>query len=33
MPTILEKILVSQIIIFATPVWWGNQNPLFYKEQ
>jgi hypothetical protein len=23
-PAILEKILASQIVIFATPVWWGN---------
>lgn len=27
-PAILEKILASQIIIFATPVWWGNQSSL-----
>lgn len=27
-PMILEKILASQILIFATPVWWGNQSSL-----
>ena len=25
-PVILEKILEAEIIIFATPVWWGNQS-------
>jgi multimeric flavodoxin WrbA len=25
-PAILEKILASEIIIFATPVWWDNQS-------
>jgi multimeric flavodoxin WrbA len=23
-PLIYEKIMISDIIIFATPVWWGN---------
>ncbi len=27
-PMILEKILASQILILATPVWWGNQSSL-----
>ncbi len=27
-PMILEKILASEILIFATPVWWGNQSSL-----
>jgi multimeric flavodoxin WrbA len=27
----LEKILASQIIIFATPVWWGNQSSLIQR--
>jgi multimeric flavodoxin WrbA len=30
-PVILEKILASQIIIFATPVWWGNQSSLIQR--
>lgn len=30
-PTILRKILASQIIIFATPVWWGNQSSLIQR--
>lgn len=25
-PAIREKILAAQIVIFATPVWWGNQS-------
>ena len=25
-PEILEKILVASIVIFATPIWWGNQS-------
>ena len=25
-PRILEKILDASIVIFATPVWWGNQS-------
>jgi hypothetical protein len=28
---IFEKILASDIIIFATPVWWGNQSSLIQK--
>jgi multimeric flavodoxin WrbA len=27
----LEKILAPQIIIFATPVWWGNQSSLIQR--
>ncbi len=30
-PMILEKILASQILIFATPVWWGNQSSLIQR--
>jgi multimeric flavodoxin WrbA len=30
-PAILEKILASPIIIFATPVWWGNQSSLIQR--
>ena len=25
-PAILERVLGSQIVIFATPIWWGNQS-------
>ena len=25
-PGILEKVLASEIVILATPVWWGNQS-------
>ena len=25
-PAILEKVLASEIVILATPVWWGNQS-------
>ena len=30
-PAIFEKILASDIIIFATPVWWGNQSSLIQR--
>lgn len=30
-PIIFEKILASDIIIFATPVWWGNQSSLIQR--
>ncbi len=30
-PAILKKILASEIIIFATPVWWGNQSSLIQR--
>lgn len=30
-PTVLEKVLESQIIIFATPIWWGNQSSLIQR--
>lgn len=30
-PEILEKIIASQIIIFATSVWWGNQSSLIQR--
>ncbi len=30
-PMILEKILASQILILATPVWWGNQSSLIQR--
>jgi multimeric flavodoxin WrbA len=30
-PMIFEKILGSDIVIFATPVWWGNQSSLMQR--
>jgi multimeric flavodoxin WrbA len=30
-PMIFDKILASDIIIFATPVWWGNQSSLIQR--
>ena len=30
-PVILDKILQSHIIIFATPVWWGNHSSEMQK--
>jgi multimeric flavodoxin WrbA len=30
-PEILEKVLASEIIVFATPVWWGNQSSLMQR--
>jgi multimeric flavodoxin WrbA len=30
-PGILEKILEAQIIVFATPIWWGNQSSLMQR--
>ena len=30
-PAILEKILDSDIIIFATPIWWGIQSSLIQR--
>lgn len=30
-PIIFEKILASDIVIFATPVWWGNQSSLIQR--
>ena len=30
-PLILQKILRSDIVIFATPVWWGNQSSLIQR--
>ncbi len=30
-PAILEKILSSEIVIFATPIWWGNQSSLVQR--
>jgi len=30
-PPILEKILKADIIIFATPIWWGTQSSVMQK--
>lgn len=30
-PDILNRILDAQIIIFATPIWWGNQSSLMQR--
>jgi multimeric flavodoxin WrbA len=30
-PSILEKILASDIVVFATPVWWGIQSSLIQR--
>jgi len=30
-PGILQKVLASNIIIFATPIWWGNQSSLMQR--
>jgi multimeric flavodoxin WrbA len=30
-PKVLEKVLASDIIVFATPVWWGIQSSLIQR--
>ncbi|MBI2065703.1 MAG: NAD(P)H-dependent oxidoreductase [Candidatus Zambryskibacteria bacterium] len=30
-PDILERVLKSNIVIFATPIWWGNQSSLIQR--
>ncbi|MGH7604360.1 MAG: flavodoxin family protein [Gemmatimonadaceae bacterium] len=30
-PGILKKLLAADIIIFATPIWWGNQSSLIQR--
>ncbi|HEV7388295.1 MAG TPA: flavodoxin family protein [Gemmatimonadaceae bacterium] len=30
-PGILKKVLASDIIVFATPIWWGNQSSLMQR--
>jgi multimeric flavodoxin WrbA len=30
-PPILKKVLASDIVIFATPVWWSNQSSLMQR--
>jgi multimeric flavodoxin WrbA len=30
-PGILEQVLAADIIVFATPIWWGNQSSLMQR--
>lgn len=30
-PEIVKKVLVADIIVFATPIWWGNQSSLMQR--
>ncbi|MDP9280354.1 MAG: flavodoxin family protein [Gemmatimonadota bacterium] len=30
-PRILKKVLAADIIVFATPIWWGNQSSLMQR--
>jgi multimeric flavodoxin WrbA len=30
-PAILEKVLASDIIVFATPIWWSNHSSLMQR--
>jgi len=30
-PAIVEKIKAAQIVIFATPIWWGNRSSLMQR--
>jgi hypothetical protein len=30
-PEILRKVLASDIVVFATPVWWSNQSSLMQR--
>jgi multimeric flavodoxin WrbA len=30
-PGILNKILAADVIVFATPIWWGNQSSLMQR--
>ncbi len=30
-PGVLKKVLASEIIVFATPIWWGNQSSLMQR--
>jgi multimeric flavodoxin WrbA len=30
-PAILERVLESDIIVFATPIWWGNHSSLMQR--
>ena len=30
-PRLLERVLAANIVIFATPIWWGNQSSLVQR--
>jgi multimeric flavodoxin WrbA len=30
-PGILNRVLASEILVFATPIWWGNQSSLIQR--
>lgn len=30
-PKLLERVLLADIVIFATPIWWGNQSSLIQR--
>ncbi len=30
-PAVLEKILASDVLVFATPIWWGNHSSLIQR--
>jgi multimeric flavodoxin WrbA len=30
-PAILDKVLAAEIVIFATPIWWGNHSSLIQR--
>ena len=30
-PGVLKKVLAADIIVFATPIWWGNQSSLMQR--
>jgi multimeric flavodoxin WrbA len=30
-PDILEQVLASRIVVFATPIWWSNQSSLMQR--
>lgn len=30
-PKLLERVLAANIVIFATPIWWGNQSSLIQR--
>jgi multimeric flavodoxin WrbA len=30
-PTILKKVLAADILVFATPIWWGNHSSLMQR--
>src|SRR5438105_13668380 len=30
-PAVLDRVLAAQVVIFATPIWWGNQSSLIQR--